>query len=35
MASVQRAQDAINSGAFKAEITPVTFSTRKGEVTVA
>ena len=35
MASVQRAQDAINSGAFQAEITPVTFSTRKGEVTVA
>ena len=34
MTSVQRAQDAINSGAFKAEITPVTFSTRKGEVTV-
>ncbi len=34
MTSVQRAQDAINSGAFKAEIAPVTFSTRKGEVTV-
>ena len=34
MTSVQRAQDAINSGAFKAEITPVTFTTRKGEVTV-
>mgnify|MGYP002662106538 CR=1 FL=1 len=33
-ALVWRAQDAINSGAFKAEITPVTFSTRKGEVTV-
>ena len=35
MASVQRAQDAINSGTFKAEITPVSFCTRKGEVTVA
>ncbi|MCE1250006.1 MAG: acetyl-CoA C-acyltransferase, partial [Comamonadaceae bacterium] len=34
IASVQRAQAAINSGAFEAEITPVTFSTRKGEVTV-
>ena len=34
MASVQRAQEAIKSGAFEAEITPVTFSTRKGEVTV-
>ena len=34
IASVQRAQEAIKSGAFKAEITPVTFTTRKGEVTV-
>ena len=31
MASVQRAQDAIKSGAFKAEITPVTVKDRKGE----
>ena len=30
-ASVQRAQDAIKSGAFKAEITPVTVKDRKGE----
>ena len=29
--SVQRAQDAIKSGAFKAEITPVTVKDRKGE----
>jgi len=34
IASVQRAQAATASGAFKAEITPVTVSTRKGEVTV-
>ena len=31
MASVQRAQDAIKSGAFKDEIAPVTFKDRKGE----
>lgn len=30
--SLTRAQAAINSGAFEAEITPVTFQTRKGEV---
>ena len=30
-ASVQRAQDAIRNGAFKAEITPVTVKDRKGE----
>ena len=30
-ASVQRAQDAIKNGAFKAEITPVTVKDRKGE----
>ena len=30
-ASVQRAQDAIKTGAFKAEITPVTVKDRKGE----
>ncbi len=35
IASVQRAQHAVQSGAFKAEIAPVTFSTRKGEVTVS
>ncbi|WP_313335967.1 acetyl-CoA C-acyltransferase [Comamonas sp.] len=35
IASVQRAQAATASGAFKAEITPVTVSTRKGEVTVS
>ncbi|GAB2708526.1 acetyl-CoA C-acyltransferase [Comamonas sediminis] len=35
IASVQRAQAAAASGAFKAEITPVTVSTRKGEVTVS
>jgi len=35
IASVQRAQHAAQSGAFKAEIAPVTFSTRKGEVTVS
>ena len=34
IASVTRAQQAIESGAFKAEITPVTFQTRKGEVTI-
>lgn len=33
--SVQRAQAATESGAFKAEITPVTVSTRKGDVTVS
>lgn len=32
--SLSRAQKAIESGAFTAEITPVTFTTRKGEVTV-
>lgn len=31
--SLSRAQQAINSGAFEGEITPVTFQTRKGEVT--
>ena len=31
--SLTRAQQAINSGAFEGEITPVTFQTRKGEVT--
>ena len=35
IASVTRAQQAIESGAFTAEIAPVTFSTRKGDVTVA
>lgn len=35
IASVQRAQEATRSGAFKAEITPVTVSTRKGDVTIA
>lgn len=34
IASVQRAQEATQSGAFKAEITPVTVKTRKGEVTI-
>ena len=33
--SVQRAQRAAQSGAFGDEITPVTFATRKGEVTVS
>ena len=33
--SVKRAQQAAASGAFKDEITPVTFATRKGEVTVS
>jgi acetyl-CoA C-acetyltransferase len=32
--SLRRAQAAIESGAFKEEITPVVISTRKGEVTV-
>ncbi len=32
--SLKRAQAAIESGAFKGEITPVTLKTRKGEVTV-
>lgn len=31
--SLSRAQQAISSGAFEGEITPVTFQTRKGEVT--
>ncbi|WP_215398040.1 thiolase family protein [Rheinheimera oceanensis] len=31
--SLTRAQQAINSGAFEGEITPVTFQARKGEVT--
>ncbi|HSG53066.1 MAG TPA: acetyl-CoA C-acyltransferase [Rheinheimera sp.] len=31
--SLTRAQQAIKSGAFEGEITPVTFQTRKGEVT--
>jgi len=35
IASVQRAQAATQSGAFAAEITPVTVSTRKGDVTVS
>jgi acetyl-CoA C-acetyltransferase len=34
-ASVQRAQAAIKSGAFEAEITPVTVKTRAGEVQVS
>jgi acetyl-CoA C-acetyltransferase len=34
-ASVQRAQAAIKSGAFSAEITPVTVKTRAGEVVVS
>lgn len=33
--STTRAQQAIASGAFRAEITPVTFQTRKGEMTFA
>ncbi|WP_280191329.1 acetyl-CoA C-acyltransferase [Delftia sp. PS-11] len=33
--SVKRAQAATESGAFQAEITPVTVSTRKGDVTVS
>jgi acetyl-CoA C-acetyltransferase len=32
--SLTRAKNAINSGAFKAEIAPVTISTRKGDVVV-
>ena len=35
IASVTRAQQAASSGAFAAEITPVTISTRKGDVTVS
>jgi acetyl-CoA C-acetyltransferase len=35
MASVQRAQTAIQSGLFEAEITPVTVKTRAGEVQVS
>ena len=35
IASVQRAQQAASSGAFDAEITPVTVRTRKGEVTIS
>ena len=35
IASVQRAQAAAKSGAFKAEIAPVTFKTRKGDVTIS
>ena len=33
--SVQRAQAAINSGAFEAEITPVTVKTRSGEAVIS
>ena len=33
--SVTRAREAVASGAFKAEIAPVTLKTRKGEVTVS
>jgi len=35
MESVKRAQQAAQGGAFNDEITPVSFSTRKGEVTVS
>ncbi|MBS0507627.1 MAG: acetyl-CoA C-acyltransferase [Proteobacteria bacterium] len=35
IASVTRAQEAAKSGAFDAEIAPVTLKTRKGEVTVS
>jgi acetyl-CoA C-acetyltransferase len=35
MASVQRAQNAITSGAFVAEIAPVTVKTRAGEIVVS
>ena len=35
IASVTRAQEAAKSGAFDAEIAPVTIKTRKGEVTVS
>jgi acetyl-CoA C-acetyltransferase len=34
LASLSRAQTAIKDGLFKDEITPVTYSTRKGDVTV-
>ncbi|RZQ56652.1 acetyl-CoA C-acyltransferase [Pseudidiomarina tainanensis] len=34
LASLNRAQTAIKDGLFKDEITPVTYSTRKGDVTV-
>ena len=34
IASLNRANEAVNSGAFADEIVPVTFSTRKGDVTV-
>ncbi len=34
-ASYQRAQAAVSEGAFKSEIAPVTYQTRKGEVTVS
>ncbi|MBU2978978.1 thiolase family protein [Alteromonas sp. C1M14] len=34
LSSLSRANDAINSGAFVSEITPVTISTRKGDVVV-
>ena len=34
IASLTRAQKAIEDGSFEAEIVPVTFATRKGEVTV-
>jgi len=34
LASLSRAQTAIKDGLFKNEITPVTYSTRKGDVTV-
>ena len=33
--SVTRSRDAVSSGAFKAEIAPVTMKTRKGDVTVS
>ena len=35
IASVQRAQEATQSGAFQAEIAPVTIKTRKGDVVVS
>ncbi|MDF2179948.1 acetyl-CoA C-acyltransferase [Aliiglaciecola sp. CAU 1673] len=34
LSSLQKAKQAIQSGAFKAEITPVTVATRKGDVSV-
>jgi acetyl-CoA C-acetyltransferase len=34
VSSLTKAQEAINTGAFKDEITPVTIKTRRGEVTV-